>query len=158
MNIAKKPNQNRKRKGKESKKPVDQECPINESQPSSKCLPRNCCALCPILARNLSHAYRNMIRKHPAMENYARVVFYIAAGAPSDTLSDKLINSWARQRLVAASSRRTEENVASRRGSGKHWRKASRARLLSLRLKKPLVIVKMIRRGKHTEESSAQHA
>jgi hypothetical protein len=35
---------------------------------------------------------------------------------------------------VAASSRRTEEKVASLRGSGRHWRRASRARALSLRL------------------------
>jgi len=35
---------------------------------------------------------------------------------------------------VAASSRRTDEKVASRRGSGKHWRSASRARALSLKL------------------------
>lgn len=35
---------------------------------------------------------------------------------------------------MAASSRRTEEKVASRRGSGRHWRRASRALLLSLRL------------------------
>ena len=35
---------------------------------------------------------------------------------------------------MAASSRRTEEKVASRRGSGKHWRSASRARALSLKL------------------------
>lgn len=63
-----------------------------------------------------------------------RFICYIATGAPSDTLSDRLIRSWARQRLVAASSRRTEEKVASRRGSGKHCRKASRARLLSLNL------------------------
>lgn len=58
----------------------------------------------------------------------------MAAEAPSETLSDRLIRSWARQRLVAASSRRTDEKVASRRGSGRHCRKASRARLLSLRL------------------------
>jgi hypothetical protein len=37
---------------------------------------------------------------------------------------------------VAASSRRTEEKVASRSGSGKHWRKASLARALSLSLPK----------------------
>ncbi len=36
--------------------------------------------------------------------------------------------------MVAASSRRTDEKVASRRGSGRHCRNASRARLLSLRL------------------------
>ena len=53
---------------------------------------------------------------------------------PSTTLSERLMRSWARQRFVAASSRRTEEKVASRRGSGRHWRRASRARLLSLRL------------------------
>ncbi len=52
----------------------------------------------------------------------------------STTLSDRLMRSCARQRLVAASSRRTEEKVASRRGSGRHCRKASRARALSLRL------------------------
>jgi len=39
-----------------------------------------------------------------------------------------------RHRLVAASSRRTAEKVASRKGSGRHWRRASRARALSLRL------------------------
>lgn len=44
------------------------------------------------------------------------------------------MRSCARQRLVAASSRRTEEKVASRRGSGRHWRSASRARALSLSL------------------------
>jgi hypothetical protein len=44
------------------------------------------------------------------------------------------MRSWARQRLVAASSRRTEEKVASRRGSGRHCRRASRARALSLSL------------------------
>ena len=47
------------------------------------------------------------------------------------TLSDRLISSCAKQRFVAASSRRTEEKVASRRGSGRHWRSASRARALS---------------------------
>lgn len=52
----------------------------------------------------------------------------------STTLSDRLMRSCARQRLVAASSRRTEEKVASRRGSGRHWRRASRARALSLSL------------------------
>ena len=45
------------------------------------------------------------------------------------------MRSWARQRLVAASSRRTDENVASRSGSGRHCRRASRARALSLSLK-----------------------
>ena len=52
----------------------------------------------------------------------------------STTLSERLMRSWARQRFVAASSRRTEEKVASRRGSGRHWRRASRARALSLSL------------------------
>ena len=61
--------------------------------------------------------------------------FHIATpAAPSDTLSERLMRSWARHRFVAASSRRTEEKVASRKGSGRHWRKASRARLLSLSL------------------------
>lgn len=36
--------------------------------------------------------------------------------------------------MVAASSRRTEENVASRKGSGRHCLRASRARGLSLKL------------------------
>lgn len=45
--------------------------------------------------------------------------------------SDKANSSCARQRFVAASSRKTGENVASLRGSGRHWRKASRARALS---------------------------
>jgi len=52
----------------------------------------------------------------------------------STTLSERFIRSWARQRLVAASSRRTDEKVASRRGSGRHCRRASRARALSLSL------------------------
>ena len=48
-------------------------------------------------------------------------VLYIARpGAPSETLSERLMRSCARQRLVAASSRRTEEKVASRSGSGRH--------------------------------------
>lgn len=60
---------------------------------------------------------------------------YIASpGAPSETLSERLMRSCARHRLVAASSRSTDEKVASRSGSGRHWRKASRALLLSLRL------------------------
>ena len=50
------------------------------------------------------------------------------------TLSDRLMSSWARQRLVAASSRSTDEKVALRSGSGRHWRRASRARALSLKL------------------------
>lgn len=54
--------------------------------------------------------------------------------ALSTTLSERLISSWQRQRFVAASSRRTDENVASRSGSGKHCRRASRARALSLKL------------------------
>jgi len=41
------------------------------------------------------------------------------------------MSNCAKQRFVAASSRRTEEKVASRRGSGRHWRSASRARALS---------------------------
>jgi hypothetical protein len=53
----------------------------------------------------------------------------------SATLSERLIRSCARHRFVAASSRRTDENVASRRGSGRHCRSASRARALSLNLK-----------------------
>lgn len=55
-------------------------------------------------------------------------------GLFSTTLSERLMRSWARHLLVAASSRRTDENVASRRGSGRHCRKASRARALSLSL------------------------
>jgi hypothetical protein len=46
------------------------------------------------------------------------------------------MRSCARQRFVAASSRRTDENVASRRGSGRHCRRASRARALSLSLRR----------------------
>lgn len=49
-------------------------------------------------------------------------------------LSDKLTSSCARHRFVAASSRSTDEKVASRNGSGKHCRNASRARALSLSL------------------------
>lgn len=78
----------------------------------------------------------------------------------STTLSDRLIRSCARQRFVAASSRRTEEKVASRRGSGKHWRRASRARALSLSLRYMSLAgasLKDQERGL-TEESSGQHA
>lgn len=53
---------------------------------------------------------------------------------PSATVSLRLMRSWARQRLVAASSLRTDEKVASRKGSGRLCRSASRARLLSLSL------------------------
>lgn len=48
--------------------------------------------------------------------------------------SDRASRSCARQRFVAASSRKTGEKVASRRGSGRHCRRASRARALSERL------------------------
>lgn len=71
--------------------------------------------------------------------NMYRCDFYIVPVAAtallaSLALSERLMSSCARQRLVAASSRRTEENVASRSGSGRHCRRASRARLLSLSL------------------------
>ena len=52
----------------------------------------------------------------------------------SATVSLKLMRSCARHLLVAASSRRTLEKVASRSGSGRHWRSAWRALLLSLNL------------------------
>lgn len=87
-------------------------------------------------------------------------ICYMAAEAPSETVSDRLMSSWARQRLVAASSRRTEEKVASRRGSGRHCRRASRARLLSLRLQQLLENITK-RRGHSrglTEGNSAQRA
>lgn len=45
--------------------------------------------------------------------------------------SESARSSWARHRFVAASSLNTGENVASRRGSGRHCLKASRARALS---------------------------
>lgn len=52
---------------------------------------------------------------------FACHVFYmIAPAVPSETLSERLMRSCARHRFVAASSRRTEEKVASRRGSGRH--------------------------------------
>lgn len=52
----------------------------------------------------------------------------------STTLSERLMRSCARHRLVAASSRSTDEKVASRSGSGRHCLRASRALALSLRL------------------------
>ena len=86
---------------------------------------------------------------------------YIAAPAalPASTLSDRLINSCARQRLVAASSRSTEEKVASRRGSGRHCRRASRARLLSLSLNPKLVkySIDTLSHRKPTSRSNGLH-
>lgn len=55
---------------------------------------------------------------------------------------------------MAASSRRTEEKVASRRGSGKHWRSASRARALSLKLVKLDIRTKDRRRVNIPEEAA----
>jgi hypothetical protein len=84
-----------------------------------------------------SHAYRKGCQNIPSKSKRKQCfsTFYIATpAAPSETLSERLMRSCARQRFVAASSRRTEEKVASRKGSGRHWRKASRALLLSLRL------------------------
>ena len=92
---------------------------------------------------------RKKSRYRPA---YASVWYYNGGGGchgihdmctpvlGSATLSERLIRSCARHRLVAASSRRTDENVASRRGSGRHCRSASRARALSLSLKLKLVL------------------
>lgn len=70
------------------------------------------------------------------------------------------MRSWAKQRFVAASSRRTDENVASRKGSGKHCLKASRARALSLNLMYGLgsdICSPWAWRG-HTVESTALRA
>lgn len=61
---------------------------------------------------------------------YERPGFPISAIA----VSDRLTRSCVKHLLVAASSRRTAENVASRSGSGKHCRRASRALALSLSL------------------------
>jgi hypothetical protein len=68
------------------------------------------------------------------------------------------MRSCARQRLVAASSRRTEENVASRSGSGRHCRRASRARALSLSLEVVSHGFGSLGKGCLTEESSEQRA
>lgn len=54
---------------------------------------------------------------------------------------------------MAASSRRTEEKVASRRGSGRHCRSASRARALSLKLEMDLEYCK-IRGGQNLPEKA----
>lgn len=86
-----------------------------------------------------SHAYRNVVKytkqnQHQKRRNAFSTFYRATPGAPSETLSERLMRSCARQRFVAASSRRTDEKVASRRGSGRHCRNASRARLLSLRL------------------------
>ena len=73
------------------------------------------------------------------------------------------MRSWARHRFVAASSRRTEEKVASRRGSGRHCRKASRALLLSLRLFGRWVVwsertdPRRTERAKHDSPKEAAH-
>ena len=50
--------------------------------------------------------------------------------------SDNARRSCARQRLVAASSLKTGEKVASRKGSGRHCLSASRARALSESLRR----------------------
>lgn len=60
---------------------------------------------------------------------------------------------------MAASSRRTEEKVASRSGSGRHCRRASRARALSLKLEVVLAYSEPV--GEYeviTEGSIEQHA
>jgi hypothetical protein len=57
---------------------------------------------------------------------------------------------------VAASSRRTEEKVASRRGSGRHWRRASRARALSLKLGMS-AIVQHRRRKEEIPKKASDH-
>lgn len=83
----------------------------------------------PIIRLNPSHAYRkscqiyqvNRKKRNKTNAFLLCAVLYIAIpGAPSETLSERLMRSCARQRLVAASSRRTEEKVASRSGSGRH--------------------------------------
>jgi hypothetical protein len=78
----------------------------------------------------------------------------------SGEVSERLSSRVAKQRLVAASSRRTPEKVPSRKGSGRHWRRASRARALSLSLQNPISENDLSERGwkYHTGESSEQHA
>src|SRR3981189_1331602 len=74
--------------------------------------------------------------KHTAQRKETTVRDQMPWWFPEDSipLSERFINSWARHRLVAASSRRTDEKVASRSGSGRQCRRASRARALSLSL------------------------
>ena len=48
------------------------------------------CALCPLIARSLSHAYHKV--KYFGRKKQMLFVCYIA-GAPSETVSDKLIRS-----------------------------------------------------------------
>lgn len=68
------------------------------------------------------HACRKVVNiSSRLLERKTLFEYYIATpGAPSETLSERLMRSCARHLLVAASSRRTEEKVASRRGSGRH--------------------------------------
>lgn len=64
------------------------------------------------------------------------LTIYERPGFPMSAIavSDRFTRSCVRHLLVAASSRRTAENVASRSGSGRHCRRASRALALSLNL------------------------
>ena len=63
---------------------------------------------------------------------------WLTLGSATPSLSAK--SSWVRHRLVAASSRSTDWKVPSRSGSGRHWRRASRARTLSLSLENEVLV------------------
>lgn len=70
---------------------------------------------------NISRILRNLpLSKKFFFFSFVLLFYMIALTVPSETLSERLIRSCARHRFVAASSRRTEEKVASRRGSGRH--------------------------------------
>lgn len=77
--------------------------------------------------QNISMPDRQILLGHVGVKPGRVVVGDTYSNWPSwvsVTVSLRLIKSWARHRFVAASSRSTAEKVASRRGSGRHCRKA----------------------------------
>lgn len=77
----------------EKKKEIWIRCPQSNDIPHTldPVLQPQFCALCPLIARSLSHAYHKV--KYFGRKKQMFFVCYMAAGAPSETVSDKLIRS-----------------------------------------------------------------
>lgn len=77
----------------EKKKEIWIRCPQSNDIPHTldPVLQPQFCALCPLIARSLSHAYHKV--KYFGRKKQMLFVCYMAAGAPSETVSDKLIRS-----------------------------------------------------------------
>ena len=93
---------------------------VNRLSPESKShLTRNSSSSCPFLIMFIPASNSSLTSSSGISELYSNWSAWASV-----TVSLRLMSSCARHLFVAASSRRTFENVASRNGSGRHCRRA----------------------------------